>query len=269
MLVSLLILSLALALRTKSISWIRNEIVFFAVCGVMLFYVVVHDPSVLYAFFMVPLACLGIGLISERLFAYHVKRLPFTIIALLICASTVALLARNALVAAQWHARSPDRAREFLARHVPPGAKVVGDEKYYFAARSLGAEFQYGSRGGSLEERVAYHNSVFPADFLITELSEESTLVQSYKRGLSLEKVESLPTLEGGAFSRWLSSVASIVGFIPDAGYRGTLWARAGVESATSVTKGRPEVYQPLTHAGGSLGDGKGKLGSRVRSSHQ
>ena len=140
-------------------------------------------------------------------------------------------LARNVLIWTEWEARSPDRVRDFLATHVPPGSKVIGDDKYYFAARAIGAQFQTTARGGTLDERVAFHNSQFRADFLVTERSERSSFVQAYATALDLEKVDTVPRAEPGPMSGWITAIAAKVGFVPDYGYTGTLYARRRANS--------------------------------------
>ena len=204
---------------------------FFVGAGIAGFYVVVREPGVLYSFFMVVLAYLGIGYLAAQLLERNRRTLPLVVLSSLLMVNALSYLARNAFIAAQWAASDSRVVDQAVAAQIPKGSRVIGDDKYFFAVRKAGSEFQYIARGGTPEERVAYHRDVFRADYLITDLDERSELLQEYVREMPLTKTGSIPGQPPGPLARQLLRLANAFHFTarnrlrPDAlGPRGDLW---------------------------------------------
>jgi hypothetical protein len=102
----------------------------------------------------------------------------------------------------------------------------VGDDKYFFAVRKAGSEFQYLGRGGTPEERVAYQRDVYHADFLITNRDDQSELIAEYARAFPLVKVGSIAEPPPSPLVAPLLRLATAFNFAPETGYGGTIWAR-------------------------------------------
>lgn len=68
--------------------------------------------------------------------------------------------------------RQPWLAGSFVARHIPPGSRVVGDALFYYAVVQNGSEFQYVDAYNSLPERERRQRLNFDFDYLlVSEIS--------------------------------------------------------------------------------------------------
>jgi len=215
---------------------LRQELVFFCLAGILGFYAFVKDKgsfSGLYAFFMTPLAYLlvGYGLcrLAEAMPASRpVRGLRYGVVGMLVAFNLGIFTARSLLEFLQRDSRAPTAAAQVIARHVPPGARVVGDDKFYFLARQAGADFQYLQRGGTEEERARYHAGPYGADFVISAEPDTSTVLQAYQREMGLVPVGTISTSTDGTMARMISDVARWAGIGTSLGgsYDGRIFAR-------------------------------------------
>jgi hypothetical protein len=93
-----------------------------------------------------------------------------------------------------WPALDPTEAATLIADNIPPGSRVIGDDKFFFLVRRAGSDFQYLERGGSLAERVKYHEDTFDFDYLITGLGENSDILSAYRESADLARVGGIET---------------------------------------------------------------------------
>src|SRR5262249_11017746 len=137
--------------------------------------------------------------------------------------------ARSTLEILQRESREPSAAEAIIGDVVPPGARVVGDDKFYFAVRNAGADFQYLQRGGTPSERALYHKNVYDMQYLITDESETSDLFQAYAREMHLVPVGSITAPPQDETAQLLTAIAHWAGvgtsLLPS--YQGTIFTRA------------------------------------------
>jgi 4-amino-4-deoxy-L-arabinose transferase-like glycosyltransferase len=216
---------------------LQRELVFFCLAGIAGFYLFVKDKgsfSGLYAFFMIPLAYLLVGYGLSRL-ADALPRnrgarlLRYGAVALLLAFNGGVFVARSLLELLQHDSREPSSAAAVIDRLIPPGSRVVGDDKYYFLARQAGSDFQYLQRGaGSEEERARFHAGPYGADFVVTAEPDTSSLLQAYKREMRLVPVGTIVSPPDGAMARMISDLArwAGIGSSLTASYEGRVFAR-------------------------------------------
>lgn len=209
---------------------LANDVMIFVGAGIAGFYVLVHEPNLFYSIFMVPLAYLGIGYLTAQLFGSGRRSLPLLVYAALLALNLSGYIARNAFVFARWADTDHRRVDRAVAAWIPNGSHVVGDDKYFYAVRKGGAEFQYLGRGGTDEERAAYHRDVYGADCLITDRSDDSPLVEAYVRNLNLTKVGSIASDPPNFPARQMLRLGAAFLFTPGIGYGGTIWCKSPVK---------------------------------------
>lgn len=234
-LVPLVVLS-AYAARTDS-RILRSELVVFTLAGIASYYLFVKDKGTyggLYAFFMVPLAYLALGVLTSSLLeatqrAAAVRWLQLGIFGGLLAFNGAVFLARTTLEVAQRGSRSPATAEAAIARLIPPGSRVVGDDKFYFAVRRAQSDFQYAQRGGTLDERVRYHRDVYDVQYLITNEGENPGILEAYERELPLVPIGTVESPPDGALARAITAVAQKAGLGTSltASYAGSVFVRA------------------------------------------
>src|SRR5262245_36672117 len=224
--VPVLIAVVVLAVAVGDPRRMASELMFFVAVGIGGFYLVVREPGLLYSFFMVVVAYLGIGYLGDKLAGSQRRALGRAVLLSLLVVDAASYLARNAYVLAQWQANDSSAVDRAVAAHIPRGSRVVGDDKYFFAVRKAGSEFQYIGRGGTPEERVAYHRDVYHADYLITNRNDQSELIAEYARAFPLVKVGSIVEPPPSRLVGPLRRLASAFNFAPETGYGGTIWAR-------------------------------------------
>lgn len=213
-----------------------HELLFFCVAGILGFYVFVKDKgtfSGLYAFFMIPFAYLALGYCLSALRdaqprARIVRGLTLGILGGLLAFNGGIFVLRSVLELAQRDSRDPATANAVVARTIPPGSRVVGDDKYFFAVLRAGSEFQYAERGGTLAERVRYHKDVYDLQYLITSEPDTSDLVRAYSAGVPLVVVATIPAPPDSMTARWITALARSAGIGSSltGSYQGRIFAR-------------------------------------------
>jgi hypothetical protein len=207
-----------------------NDVMIFVSAGIVGFYLIVREPNLFYSIFMVPLAYLGIGYLAAQLLGSERRSLSVLVFMSLLVLNLSGYLARNAFVFARWADADYHRVDRAVDTWIPKGARVVGDDKYFYAVRKRGAEFQYFGRGGTDDERVAYHRDVYAADCLMTERGDDSPLVQAYVRDLHLNKVGSIASDPPSPAVQRILDLGAAFLFTPGLGYGGTIWCRSPAE---------------------------------------
>jgi hypothetical protein len=224
--IPILVSLLALTIAVPDKKELRREPLFFVAAGLAGFYGVIREPGLLYSFFMVVVAYLGIGYLSSILVGHGRAELALVVLLSLLTLNASAYAARHAFVLAQWRSMATATVDAAIAKHIPVGSRVVGDDKYYYAVRKAGSDFQYLSRGGTPEERVTYHRDCYGAEYVISESDDQSALVQEYARNFPLIKVGTIPEPPPGVVARLVGRLANAFRFGPETGYGGSIWAR-------------------------------------------
>ena len=143
--------------------------------------------------------------------------------------------ARTALEALQHQARSPVLAESVIQGVIPPGSRVVGDDKYYFAVKKAGSDFQYMQRGGSVEDRVTYQANAYDFQYLVTSDSDTAEVLDAYLKQVPLVPVATITTPADGALARFLTALAQRAGLGSSltSSYEGRIFARATPNAPT------------------------------------
>jgi hypothetical protein len=224
----------ALVVRPRALG---HDVVFFTLAGIAGFYLFVKDKGTfggLYSFFMVPLAYLAVGYllarVSEALGSARARRrLQVGVLGVLFAFNGAIFAARAALEFVQRASRSPASVDATVARLIPPGSRVVGDDKFYFAVRRAGSDFQYLQRGGTVDERAGYHRKPYDFQYLVTAEGDTSDLLRAYKREVPLVQIATISAPPDGALARTILAVArrAGIGSSLTASYDGRVFARA------------------------------------------
>jgi hypothetical protein len=213
-----------------------DEVTVFALPAIVGFYLLVKSaPSfgAIYSFLMIPPAYLALGVLAERVSAIRsraqwARLLVAGTLAMLAVVNGTAFLARSALEIAEWQRRDPARADAVIARSIPPGSRVVGNDQYYFAVRRAGSDFQYAERGGTVDERVAYHRDDYDFDYLITSEGDDSPLLQAYRAAVPLREVAAIDAAPTTPLAERIVAIGRAFGLSNSlmSGYQGRVFAR-------------------------------------------
>jgi hypothetical protein len=95
--------------------------------------------------------------------------------------------------------RSPQELGKWMERTIKPGAKVVADDKYYYAVIDARSKFQYYERGGTVKERALYHKNAWKADYLLVE-DTTTELFRTYRGDTRLAFLEEYKPGSDGHF---------------------------------------------------------------------
>jgi|GEM_PF-1136425 len=201
-----------------------DELLFFVVCGIAGYYLLIHDEGGAYAFFMMPLAYTALGVLAAEVIEQLDERLPVTVIGAIMLINVATYCARNIVVWLEWNARDPKTVEQAVAKTIPKGSRVVGDDKYYFAVKKSGSDFQYFGRGGSVADRTAYHRDVYRADFLIADNDGNSHITKAYIEALHMKPVGVIDAQPVHPFAAWIERIAEKFGYSSSKGYEGTIW---------------------------------------------
>lgn len=221
-----------------------SELTLFGLFGVAAFYVFVRSGPPFgqtYSFLLIVPGYIALASLvadASQLLGERSKRfIAYACFGLLFLVNGSAFLARTVLEIAEWERRDPTVAEELIRDVVPPGSRVVGDDKFYFAVKRNGSYFQYIERGGTLIERVAYHRDVFQFDYMITSRADDSEILQAYIDGVGLKQIaaieDSAPSELGDSIAkaaRALGVSAGGAGASKDSfnsGYHGRIFVRA------------------------------------------
>ncbi len=220
-----------------------NDVIFFTVIGIGEFYLFVKDKGTfggLYSFFIIPLTYLALGYLLARLRAATgespaMRWVQYGVFGILFLFNGAIFFARTTLEVLQWESRSPAATDATVRALIPPGSKVVGDDKFYFAVRKADSDFQYVQRGGTTEERARYHAHDYGLEYLITAESDTSELLQAYLREVPMVQVATITAPRDGALARFITNVAhwAGIGSSLTANYEGRVFARAAEERST------------------------------------
>jgi hypothetical protein len=115
------------------------------------------------------------------------------------------------IVLSDYRERSPRELGKWMERTIKAGAKVVADDKYYYAVINARSEFQYYVRGGTVNERAFYHKNAWKADYLLVE-DTTTELFREYRGDTRLAFLEEYKPAGSGSFSE--NNTPSYHGFL-------------------------------------------------------
>lgn len=185
-----------------------DEFAVFVGLGIVLFFLLVKNTAPFgggYSILVIPFEYMGLAWLVSKcprlsvpISTSTLQRLAFVPLFLLNGAFFLAIVSSDLLL---WPALDPAEAATEVRQNIPPGSKVVGDDKFYFLVRQAGSDFQYLERGGTLAERVKYHTDVYGFDYLITASDENSDTLRAYRDSAGLVQVA---TIDAPILSRWV-----------------------------------------------------------------
>ena len=156
--------------------------------GIVLFFLVVKNKGAFgggYTILVIPFEYMAIGWLvsscprlSLPISRSALRRIVLGVLFLLNGGAFLAVVTSDLLL---WPALDPSDAQALVQRTIPPGSRVVGDDKFYFLVRRAGSDFQYMERGGTLEERVRYHAGPYDFDYLVSDEDENSEILRAYR----------------------------------------------------------------------------------------
>ena len=191
-----LVLGMTLLKLAREPRLFLNELTLFVGMGIVLFFLFVKNKGAFgggYAILVVPFEYMAIGWLvsscprlSLPISRSALRRIVLGVLFLLNGGAFLAVVSSDLLL---WPALDPSDAQALVQRTIPPGSKVVGDDKFYFLVRRAGSDFQYMDRGGTLEERVRYHAGPYGFDYLVSDEDENSEVLSAYRASTALEKI--------------------------------------------------------------------------------
>jgi len=204
------LLVLTLLVVIKEPRRLLNEFVVFNGLAIALFFLLVRNTAPFgggYTILAVPFEYMVLGwLVSncprleKPLSTRTVQRLALIPLFLLNGGMFVSIVASDVFL---WHALDQTQAARRIAENIPPGSRVIGDDKFYFLVKQAGSDFQYLERGGTLAERVKYHRDTYGFEYIVTALDENSETLSAYRDGDDLEKVGEIEVPSFSRFARY------------------------------------------------------------------
>jgi hypothetical protein len=201
---NVLLLLFALLVIIKNPRAFLDEFALFCGLGIALFFLFVKNTPPFgggYSILVIPFEYMGLAWLIAHcpplpgpLSMPTVRRLALLPLFLLNGLFFLAIVASDVLL---WPSLDPTEAAQLIRADIPPGSRVIGDDKFYFLVQRAGSDFQYIERGGTLAERVAFHTTTYDFDYLITDLDEQSATMDAYRASTDLVKVGAVdpPTL--------------------------------------------------------------------------
>ncbi|WP_299460297.1 hypothetical protein [uncultured Microscilla sp.] len=178
-----------------------------------LFYCLVRDYGQ-YSVFILPFYYLLVFYSLSQLPArrYHLQMYPLVLLAMFNL-SYFAL--KNLQVVASLHQRKPQQATQFVQKHIPKGARVIGEPMYFYAVLQAGSHYQYMDLYGTTADREARHRTQYKYQYLIVTdhlQQRKPAIVKYYLSQGKFRRVARLaiaPSALGREITRWglLSSV--------------------------------------------------------------
>ena len=167
-----LLLLFTMLMLIKGPQRLLNEFTVFVGLGIVLFFLFVKNTAPFgggYTVLVIPFEYMGLAWLiancphlSVPVSTVTLQRVAFVPLFLLNGAFFLAIVTSDLLL---WRSLDPTEAASRIAENIPPGSKVVGDDKFYFLVRQAGSDFQYLERGGTLAERVEYHKDAYGFDY--------------------------------------------------------------------------------------------------------
>jgi 4-amino-4-deoxy-L-arabinose transferase-like glycosyltransferase len=195
-----------------------------SIAVILLFYAIVLDWGP-YSALIIPFYYMLIFNKDEFRWSFSNPRLYLLIV--LLMHNTCYFSLKSLQIIASMEQRDPAIADKFIADHISPGSKVVGDALYFYSVKRSGSDYQLFHEYGTLPERERKHRELYNYDYLIiTEqsLSREGEAVALYLGNAKFQKVAELKN----APSMLNQKIASLglISNTEDSGYNATIYIR-------------------------------------------
>ena len=211
-----------------------HELPVFLGLGIVLFFLFVKNKGTFgggYAILLIPFEYMALGWLIAScppLSGPRSRRViqvgAFLPLLLLNGGAFLAIVASDGLL---WPALDPSAAQRLIVEKIPPGSRVVGDDKFFFLVTQAGSEFQYLERGGTVAERVRFQTNTFDFDYLITSLDEGSEILSAYLAATKLVKVGAIDPPTISSLTRYpLFARGKFMLWVFTTNYGGTLYER-------------------------------------------
>jgi 4-amino-4-deoxy-L-arabinose transferase-like glycosyltransferase len=195
-----------------------------SIAVILLFYAIVLDWGP-YSALIIPFYYILIFNKDEFRWSFSNPRLYMLIV--LIIHNTSYFTLKSGQIISSMEQRDPAIADKFIADHIPPGSRVVGDALYFYSVKRSASDYQLFNEYGTLPAREQKHRELYNYDYLIiTEqsLTREAEAVALYFANAKLQKVAELKM----APSRLNQRIASLglISSTEDNGYNATIYLR-------------------------------------------
>jgi len=103
--------------------------------------------------------------------------------------------------------RNHSELQQFVAAHIPPKSRVIGDDAYFYAVLNTGSDFQYLIRGSHGPRRREYHFNDYQFQYLIVSEKAGRNTANSqkfYGEKADWVKIASFRAKEYHPFANWI-----------------------------------------------------------------
>ena len=163
---------------------IRDRLAVLSAVFLVLFYVLIHDTG-LYSSIIVVFFYLLMALAAKYT---PLKTLAYILMSLVLVVNISIFAFKSMTILAQLNERSPENIEVFVRSNVPPGSRVAGDERYYYAFVKHNCEFQFINRKAELGERVLYHKNQYGARFIMLGDETDPDIIKAYRETFLIYK---------------------------------------------------------------------------------
>lgn len=193
--------------------------------GIGLFYVLVRDYGQ-YSVFILPFYYLFIfqGLSLQPVQWRNWLVYPF---ALLLMFNLAYFSLKNIQVMASLGQRQPHQVTQFVQKHIPKGARVIGEPMYFYAVLQAGSNYQYMDLYETLETREARQRIRYKYEYLIITDHlrwRKPKVVQYYLQNSKLKQIARFE-VPASALSQKIARLGLLSG-VEDKGYNCIIYKR-------------------------------------------
>lgn len=202
----------------------RSPIFWISLLNVCFFYYWVNDTGI-YGIFCLPFIYLVLTSLVESL-KNHKNLIAKPLVALVLI--NVAIFCfKNLTILNAIPIRDHALVEREIAKHIPKGSRVIGDESYYYAVLKNGSDFQYIDRGADLPRRRKYHFDKYHFQYIVVrDPVTDPSQFNYYKQWGKFELVGeiNMPPL---LFSQGnFAFVRKLTGVQMNNGYKGKIYRR-------------------------------------------
>jgi 4-amino-4-deoxy-L-arabinose transferase-like glycosyltransferase len=158
----LVFIVLIISVRFLKIS--RLPLFWISLVNIICFYYFVNDTGI-YGIFSVPFVYLILIALSEGIYAIQPK--IYIPVFCLLVVNLIIFGFKNIMVINSIPTRDQQIVEDQIARHIPKGSHVIGDEVYYYSVMKSGSDFQYMDRGADTPRRRKYHFNDYRFQYVV------------------------------------------------------------------------------------------------------
>lgn len=150
--------------------------------SILLFYLCVVDTGI-YSALIIPFlyALLIIGWQSTEN-----RKIVKLMAIVLLCINAGTALCKFTSIGLTYNERNYRVMNAWHQEHIPAGARIAGDDVYYYVAINNQNDYQYIHRGGEIKERIAYHQKSFKPHYLMIGPYTPPEVVEQYKSAFNI-----------------------------------------------------------------------------------